>query len=92
MIDIKVISQAYKSKPAYESPCNNCGWCCLTEVCAVGVELSGSKDLPCKFMRTEGDTHFCKIAEVEQLQSVLGIGLGCDAKTQAEIIKSYKKT
>ncbi len=81
-----VTMQAHKIKPAYRSPCNNCGWCCLTEVCAVGVELSGSDDLPCKFMETKGDAHFCKLANVGELKSILSIGNGCDAKTQSEVI------
>ena len=86
MIDIMVTMQAHKIKPAYLSPCNNCGWCCLTEVCAVGVSMSDSSDLPCKFMESEGDKHFCKLAKVDGLKSILSIGSGCDAKTQSEVI------
>ena len=85
---IKVTLKAQKTKPIFGSPCNNCGWCCLTEVCPVGINLSGSSDLPCKFMETQGDKHFCKIANSDETKSILSIGSGCDAKTQAEIIES----
>ena len=81
-----VTMRAYKIKPNYGSPCNNCGWCCLTEVCAIGQELSGSSELPCKFLKHEGDKHFCKLAEVNELKEKLAMGVGCDAKTQSEII------
>ena len=90
MIDIKVIMQANEIKPSYGAACNNCGWCCLTEVCAVGTELSGSNELPCKFMKTEGNKHLCNLHNIEQLRAVLSIGSGCDAKTQYEVLSDLR--
>lgn len=87
---IKITFIAQKNKPRFSEPCNNCGWCCLTEVCSIGVDLSGSRDLPCKFMRTEGDRHFCSLNSVDHLAKELAHGVGCDAKTTDEIIDSLK--
>ena len=84
---ISITFEAQKNKPSFSNPCNNCGWCCLTEVCSIGVELSGSKELPCKFMKSKKDSHFCGLALVNELSDELAIGQGCDAKTQAELIK-----
>jgi len=88
-IDIKQIFSAQKNKPKFGSPCNHCGWCCMTEVCSIGQELSGSAALPCKYLETEDSKHTCKLAKVEQIRTQLAIGVGCDAKTQSELIAEF---
>lgn len=84
---IKLVIVAHDNKPKFGDTCNNCGWCCLTEVCAIGEELQGNKELPCNYLITDNDKHTCKLASVPQLKKQLSIGNGCDAKTQAEIIE-----
>ncbi|MDH5185228.1 MAG: hypothetical protein OEX12_15200 [Gammaproteobacteria bacterium] len=78
---IKVV-KATKVKPKFGDPCNSCGWCCLTEVCSVGVGITGSTKLPCKLLDTE--THLCTVAA--HLKKELAIGVGCDAMTQKELL------
>lgn len=79
---IPIVNVAMKEKPEFGKPCNSCGWCCLTEVCSVGVELSGSTEVPCNYLKNEEGRHVCELAGV--LKNELSIGTGCDAKTQAE--------
>ena len=83
----RTIEIAEQAKPSFAAPCNHCGWCCLTEVCSVGKELTGGSEIPCKLLRTEGDKHYCQLAAMKQTHLPLAIGQGCDAKTQNEIIK-----
>jgi hypothetical protein len=86
---INVINVAETNKPALGQPCNSCGWCCLTEVCPVGVELTGTTVIPCKLLVTQGDKHYCQLATSEELRGLLAIGQGCDAETQQEKIVKY---
>ncbi len=83
-----LIGIATSIKPKFGEACNNCGWCCMTGVCPVGQDLSGSDELPCKFLEGSGDNKYhCVLAGDNKLaDSVLGIGTGCDAKTQTEQI------
>lgn len=85
------IEVATELKPEYGAPCNNCGWCCLTEVCATGIQFGKSSMIPCQFLEQEGDRHFCGLANrgIKIMNEHLGIGTGCDARTQLEVIKSY---
>lgn len=87
MIDIKVIYEAKQKKPKFASACNNCGWCCMTEVCAIGRELGGGVSGPCKKLKKVDGKFLCSLAEVPQIREQLAMGEGCDAKTQDEIIK-----
>lgn len=76
---------AIETKPAMGEPCNHCGWCCLTEVCAVGESYGASQVLPCQFLT---DDYRCRLVvdNPELLDEIIGIGTGCDAMTQAEKI------
>ncbi|MEE8598651.1 MAG: hypothetical protein V3S69_03945, partial [Dehalococcoidales bacterium] len=57
----KLIARAEELKPAPTEKCNNCGWCCLSEVCPVGVEHGGTTIIPCKFIATCRDKHYCSL-------------------------------
>lgn len=81
-----ILVQAVNTKPAFGEPCNHCGYCCLTEVCAIGRELTGSDVAPCKLLESRDGKHYCKLAETDVARQELGIGSGCDAKTQQEVI------
>lgn len=96
---LKLIEIAETEKPEFSKPCNHCGWCCLTEVCQVGQELGQSKyAIPCKFMRGGDKTqehynpkkHYCGLMiDIPEYKEIIGASksIGCDAKTQNEIIK-----
>lgn len=82
----QTIKIAQDLKPKFSEPCNNCGWCCLTEVCEVGKMISGSEQIPCSLLTSVGNKHTCSL--VERLGGyVIGAGVGCCAKTQDEVIK-----
>jgi hypothetical protein len=85
-MSLLLIKIAYDKKPLMWEPCNNCGWCCLTEVCPVGVGITGSKDTPCPLLEARDGKHFCTVVENSNgaLADVIGIGTGCDAATQRE--------
>jgi hypothetical protein len=90
---IKIVSIAVENKPKFGDDCNHCGWCCLTEVCAVGAELSGSKALPCKYMVSENNKHKCSLVIGEPLMAeIIGSGEGCCAKTQQEVLDEMNAT
>lgn len=79
---IKVVYKAVEDKSKFGDPCNNCGWCCLTEVCVVGAELSGSKQVPCQYLDSE---HKCSlVVKNPAMAEVIGTGIGCCAMTQQE--------
>ena len=82
------VLESQQIKPAFGEPCNNCGWCCLTEVCPVGQTLVGT-EVPCKLLRSEGKRHFCSLVTspfTDYLGEAIAIDTGCDAKTTMEII------
>ena len=71
-------------KPRYGSPCNGCGWCCHSEVCALGKMAFKDAVAPCPAMIFEEGKVRCGLvlAEMELggetlLQDALGIGKGC---------------
>lgn len=86
----KSIEVARAMKPAEREPCNNCGWCCLTEVCPTGIEFGKSAQIPCKFLEAKGNKHYCGLAKlnIDVMNEHLSIGTGCDARTQQEQIES----
>lgn len=86
----EIIEVARALKPAEREPCNNCGWCCLTEVCPTGIEFGRSHSIPCKFLEQEGDRHYCGLAKlnIPVMNEYLSIGTGCDARTQQEQLAS----
>jgi hypothetical protein len=81
------IEAAKKAKPKYNEPCNHCGWCCLTEVCQLGIFHGDTSMIPCQFLIVAGGIHLCRLItdEIEQ-EKTLYIGRGCDAQTQEERI------
>lgn len=81
------VKLAMESKPKFGEDCNSCGYCCLTEVCPIGQELTGSAVAPCNLLIEKEGKHYCKLAENEITREALGIGTGCCAKTQAEVIE-----
>lgn len=81
---INVLNISIENKPKMGDACNSCGYCCLTEVCAVGQELTGSSCAPCKLLISEDDKHYCQLAKNETTKKILGIGTGCCAETQNE--------
>lgn len=83
--------QARRLKPPMGQPCNQCGWCCLTQVCPVGEELTKSSKAPCQLLIQEGDRHYCKLASHPILANILDIGGGCDARTVEEQLKELMK-
>jgi hypothetical protein len=85
------IMVSQEMKPKYGKPCNHCGWCCLTEVCPSGVEYgNGSEDIPCQFIATSGDRHYCELLITKQIKAnQIAAGTGCDAKTQLEQIRGF---
>lgn len=84
---IDTLNIAVDVKPVKGDPCNHCGYCCLTEVCAVGKELGGGEYGPCKLLRTDSDKHFCTLIErSDAFKELIGASTGCCAETQNEVI------
>lgn len=83
---IELVAIATENKPKFGEPCNHCGWCCLTGPCPVGQELTGKKYGKCALLYQEGDKHYCTLASQPELFEVIGMGTGCDAKTQREVL------
>ena len=87
---IQLLNIAVEHKPKMGESCNHCGYCCLSEPCEVGKELTGSIYGRCELLITEGEKHYCQIAvnEAESdstvMRDTLGIGVGCCAETQTE--------
>ena len=75
---------AFKNKPKMGEPCNNCGWCCLTEVCPIGAWVTRSTVAPCTLLDTKGDKHYCTLAIDPDIANLMDIGGGCDAQTIEE--------
>ena len=84
---IELIHIAQEKKPKFGEPCNNCGWCCLTEVCPMGQFMGAGEMLPCKFLR---DNMCLLIEDGHTVEEAIGVGTGCDAKTQAEALELLK--
>jgi hypothetical protein len=84
----QLIESAAEIKPAWDEPCNHCGWCCLTGACPVGRDLGAGDMLPCKFLTMDGKVSSCSLAvDDRMIQIMIAAGTGCDAKTQNEILK-----
>lgn len=78
-------------KPKFGSPCNGCGLCCATEICAIGKEAFGDIEGPCPAIKWVDDKFRCGIVMAEQIlqtmnadtfpivQDFLGVGQGCCA-------------
>ena len=46
-------------KPAYGSPCNNCGFCCRAELCPLGAIVFGTWSGPCPALEPHGAGFGC---------------------------------
>lgn len=81
------IIEAQSKKPKFGDPCNSCGWCCMTEVCALGQASGAGETIPCKHLTSD---HLCGLAsKSDYVKKMLSIGVGCDAKTQNEMLAEY---
>lgn len=92
---IAMLPLAVENKPKFGESCNSCGYCCLTEVCAVGKEMGGGEYAPCKnIVIDENDSSkiLCKlmIPENSPFREIIGSGTGCDAMTTQELMNSMK--
>lgn len=57
-----IINSVSLEKPAFGSPCNGCGLCCIEQVCALGVELGDDQN--CKALMPVGDGSYrCSLVE-----------------------------
>lgn len=81
-------------KPAEGAPCNGCGWCCISEPCALSKEFLGATDT-CPALERAGDRYACGLITnpslylgtpefgnavlADNFGQMLGIGTGCDA-------------
>lgn len=75
-------------KPREGAACNGCGWCCHTEVCALGQMAFKIKaeQTPCPAMMFTDNKVRCGLVEAEKelagepkLAKMLGIDTGCDS-------------
>jgi uncharacterized cysteine cluster protein YcgN (CxxCxxCC family) len=85
------IKIAEVSKPKFGQPCNHCGWCCMTEVCEVGKRSGAGEMIPCKFLYASNGDHFCDLAKSKAMKKTIGIGTGCDAITQNELLEQLQQ-
>lgn len=88
------------AKPAYGSPCNGCGMCCIAAQCAISLALFDEQEL-CPALEQAGDALACGLmintanyvpdlkglggkALTETFALILGSGIGCDAQGEGE--------
>lgn len=77
------IELSYLVKPLKGEPCNGCGWCCQSEVCAIGKDLHGSAVAPCPSLVYADGRTYCGVvrwsspALAAYFSERLGIGKGC---------------
>ena len=74
----------------YPNPCNNCGYCCLIQLCKVGLALfGGPEDRACPALKWEGTTSRCGALDTmpeekrEKTERVIGVGEGCSISAKA---------
>lgn len=76
--------KALEIKPKMGQPCNNCGWCCLTETCPTGLVFTPADAKVCAMLEQKDDKYFCKLATSPMMREMLGMGQGCDARSIEE--------
>lgn len=47
------------AKPRRNQPCNQCGFCCITEPCSLAVEFLGCTQGPCVALEHEDGRAWC---------------------------------
>jgi len=71
-------------KPAYGTPCNGCGACCVTALCPLGVHVLGAQPGPCPALEDAGPMFGCGlVAHPERYAPVLAARHGREALQQA---------
>lgn len=83
---MKLIKVAESEKPKMGDACNHCGWCCLTEVCQMGKEITGTEIIPCALLEKRDDGFYCSVANTAQAEGKMAYGVGCCAMTQQEAL------
>jgi len=63
----------------YKQECCRCGFCCVVEVCPLGIKLGvPATDHPCRLLAYEGGEAVCVAVDVcPTLAPIFGIGVGC---------------
>lgn len=74
-------------KPKEGQPCNGCGFCCASELCAVAEFFHGKRPGPCPEMVFNDDRFWCGVMLRStdeptrfMLTRLLGFGVGCDSE------------
>lgn len=52
-----------RDRPAYGSPCNGCGECCIDTPCPLAQHLFGLAEGPCPALIDHGDSYGCGVVE-----------------------------
>lgn len=72
------------AKPAYGSPCNNCGLCCQNEVCPLGQLVFTTAQAPCPALEIGGEGGKCGlIAHPERYAPIRTAVYGAEAMRDA---------
>ncbi len=58
-------------KPAFASPCNGCGVCCLDQPCPVGMVLSGRRHGACAALRWDASQALYRCGAISRPSQVL---------------------
>ncbi len=83
-------------KPLEGAPCNGCGLCCATALCALALELLEAREAPCPAMEFANGRFWCGLVRKPSrycgtpplsdrlirsfIERALAIGEGCDAE------------
>jgi hypothetical protein len=83
-------------KPAWGSPCNGCGVCCLAEPCPAGMVATASRQGPCRLLRWDScdQRYRCGLVDEDAggtwakwrsaaARRWIGAGTGCDCSLEA---------
>lgn len=92
---------ALPSKPLYTNPCNNCGLCCLSQLCPVGEQAFPGQSAPCPALVIMPGKAVCGLVVAEAAAKLepliaksLGVGCGCsmpDSITTEEQIEAFDR-
>jgi len=74
----------------FPHPCNSCGYCCLIQVCPIGLSIfGGEKYRPCPALEWQGTQSRCGVVEKakgtpheEMVKQAFGIDTGCCIKAR----------